>query len=148
MLPQKRRSPVLGFRVIRLPTIWMEELDQDRAQFQFLKSSSYPYWMLSIFSIFRSPWVSEKDDEPYNAPLSVHDFVKNGDDVMVVDNGAFCDICFLTLKLTTSTYGDRNHMSAAICRTTFFEISLSTEPDYEGLISFHCTDSCYKICSY
>merc|ERR1712207_57149 len=51
--------------------------------------------------------------EPYNATLSVHQLVENADEVMVIDNEALYDICFRTLKLTTPTYGDLNHLVSA-----------------------------------
>merc|ERR1712084_11010 len=57
--------------------------------------------------------------EPYNATLSVHQLVENADDVMCIDNEALYDICFRTLKLTTPTYGDLNHLvSAALSGVT------------------------------
>jgi len=43
----------------------------------------------------------------------VHQLVENADVVQVVDNEALYDICFRTLKLTTPTYGDLNHLIAA-----------------------------------
>merc|ERR1712072_1502611 len=52
--------------------------------------------------------------EPYNATLSVHQLVENADEVMVLDNEALYDICFRTLKLTTPTYGDLNHLVSAV----------------------------------
>jgi len=39
--------------------------------------------------------------------------VENADEVMVIDNEALYDICFRTLKLTTPTYGDLNHLVSA-----------------------------------
>ena len=39
--------------------------------------------------------------------------VENADEVMVLDNEALYDICFRTLKLTTPTYGDLNHLVSA-----------------------------------
>ena len=36
--------------------------------------------------------------------------VENTDGVFVIDNEALYDICFRTLKLTTPTYGDLNHL--------------------------------------
>jgi len=51
--------------------------------------------------------------EPYNATLSIHQLVENADEVMVIDNEALYDICFRTLKLTTPTYGDLNHLVSA-----------------------------------
>merc|ERR1712099_232759 len=59
----------------------------------------YPDRVMSTYSIIPSPKVSDTVVEPYNATLY--------------------DICFRTLKLTTPTYGDLNHLvSAAICGTT------------------------------
>ena len=63
--------------------------------------------------------------EPYNATLSVHQvkelkpqhkfilccqLVENSDESFCIDNEALYDICFRTLKLTTPTYGDLNHL--------------------------------------
>jgi tubulin beta len=39
--------------------------------------------------------------------------VENADEVQVIDNEALYDICFRTLKLTTPTYGDLNHLVSA-----------------------------------
>merc|ERR1712130_1049972 len=64
-------------------------------------------------SVFPSPKVSDTVVEPYNATLSVHQLVENADEVMVIDNEALYDICFRTLKLTTPTYGDLNHLVSA-----------------------------------
>ena len=48
--------------------------------------------------------------EPYNATLSVHQLVENTDETFCIDNEALYDICFRTLKLTSPTYGDLNHL--------------------------------------
>merc|ERR1712022_49631 len=70
-------------------------------------------------SIIPSPKVSDTVVEPYNATLSVHQLVENADQCFALDNEALYDICFRTLKLTTPTYGDLNHLvSAAIAGTT------------------------------
>jgi len=75
--------------------------------------------MMMTFSVFPSPKVSDTVVEPYNATLSVHQLVENSDEVMVIDNEALYDICFRTLKLTTPTYGDLNHLvSVAMSGTT------------------------------
>jgi len=68
---------------------------------------------METFSVFPSPKVSDTVVEPYNATLSVHQLVENGDEVQVIDNEALYDICFRTLKLTTPTYGDLNHLVSA-----------------------------------
>jgi len=68
---------------------------------------------MCTFSVFPSPKVSDTVVEPYNATLSIHQLVENADEVMVIDNEALYDICFRTLKLTTPTYGDLNHLVSA-----------------------------------
>jgi len=70
----------------------------------------YPDRMMCTFSVMPSPKVSDTVVEPYNATLSVHQLVENSDEVMCIDNEALYDICFRTLKLTTPTYGDLNHL--------------------------------------
>merc|ERR1712232_822375 len=79
----------------------------------------YPDRIMCTFSIIPSPKVSDTVVEPYNAVLSFHQLVENADQVMMMDNEALYDICFRTLKLTTPTYGDLNHLvSAAMSATT------------------------------
>merc|ERR1711998_606423 len=73
----------------------------------------YPDRVMLTFSVVPSPKVSDTVVEPYNATLSVHQLVENADEVMVLDNEALYDICFRTLKLTTPTFGDLNHLVAA-----------------------------------
>jgi tubulin beta len=70
----------------------------------------FPDRMMTTFSVFPSPKVSDTVVEPYNATLSIHQLIENGDEVMVIDNEALYDICFRTLKLPTPTYGDLNHL--------------------------------------
>merc|ERR1711920_672394 len=79
----------------------------------------YPDRIMETFSIIPSPKVSDTVVEPYNAVLSFHQLVENADEVMMMDNEALYDICFRTLKLTTPTYGDLNHLvSAAMSAVT------------------------------
>merc|ERR1712151_1304463 len=79
----------------------------------------YPDRIMETYSVMPSPKVSDTVVEPYNATLSVHQLVENADDVMCIDNEALYDICFRTLKLTTPTYGDLNHLvSAALSGVT------------------------------
>merc|ERR1712130_226673 len=79
----------------------------------------YPDRQMMTFSVMPSPKVSDTVVEPYNATLSVHQLVENADEVMCIDNEALYDICFRTLKLTTPTYGDLNHLvSAALSGVT------------------------------
>ncbi|XP_043856793.1 tubulin beta-2A chain-like [Dromiciops gliroides] len=44
---------------------------------------------------------------------SVHQLVENTDETYSINNEALYDICFRTLKLTTPTYGDLNHLVSA-----------------------------------
>merc|ERR1711941_58533 len=73
----------------------------------------YPDRIMETFSIIPSPKVSDTVVEPYNAVLSFHQLVENADECMLLDNEALYDICFRTLKLTTPTYGDLNHLVSA-----------------------------------
>ena len=63
--------------------------------------------------VIPSPKVSDTVVEPYNAVLSFHQLVENTDVCFLMDNEALYDICFRTLKLTTPTYGDLNHLVSA-----------------------------------
>lgn len=73
----------------------------------------YPDRIMMTFSIVPSPKVSDTVVEPYNATLSVHQLVENTDECFCIDNEALYDICYRTLKLTTPTYGDLNHLVSA-----------------------------------
>uniref|UniRef100_A0A804LJ04 Tubulin beta chain n=1 Tax=Zea mays TaxID=4577 RepID=A0A804LJ04_MAIZE len=73
----------------------------------------YPDRMMLTFSVFPSPEVSDTVVEPYNTTMSVHRLVENADECMVLDNEALYDICFRTLKLTTPSFGDLNHLISA-----------------------------------
>merc|ERR1711939_492628 len=70
--------------------------------------------MMLTYSVFPSPKVSDTVVEPYNCVLSVHQLVENSDESLLIDNEALYDICFRTLKLTTPTFGDLNHLVAAV----------------------------------
>ncbi|KAJ3037121.1 Tubulin beta-4B chain [Rhizophlyctis rosea] len=74
----------------------------------------YPDRMMCTFSVVPSPKVSDTVVEPYNATLSVHQLVENSDETFCIDTEALYDICFRTLKLTTPTYGDLNHLVSAV----------------------------------
>ena len=73
-----------------------------------------PLCAAQTFSVVPSPKVSDTVVEPYNATLSVHQLVENADECMILDNEALYDICFRTLKLTTPTFGDLNHLISAV----------------------------------
>ncbi|KAJ8260297.1 hypothetical protein GJAV_G00179350 [Gymnothorax javanicus] len=70
----------------------------------------YPDRIMNTFSIMPSPKVSDTVVEPYNATLSIHELIESTDETFCIDNEALYDICFRTLKLTTPTYGDLNHL--------------------------------------
>ncbi|CAH0602412.1 unnamed protein product [Chrysodeixis includens] len=70
----------------------------------------FPDRIMSTFSVVPSPKVSEVVLEPYNATLSVHQLVENTDMSFCIDNEALYNICFRTLRLTSPSYGDLNHL--------------------------------------
>nr|ACO14563.1 Tubulin beta-1 chain [Caligus clemensi] len=70
----------------------------------------YPDRIMNTYSVIPSPKVSDTVVEPYNATLSVHQLVENTDETFCIDNEALYDICFRTLKLSSPTYGDLNHL--------------------------------------
>eukprot|EP00158_Paraphelidium_tribonemae_P007425 Partr_v1_DN28237_c2_g1_i2_m75844 putative Tubulin is the major constituent of microtubules. It binds two moles of GTP, one at an exchangeable site on the beta chain and one at a non-exchangeable site on the alpha chain (By similarity) len=74
----------------------------------------YPDRMMCTFSVVPSPKVSDTVVEPYNAVLSVHQLVENSDETFCIDNEALYDICLRTLKLSSPTYGDLNHLICAV----------------------------------
>ena len=74
----------------------------------------YPDRIMVTFSVMPSPKVSDTVVEPYNATLSVHQLLENTDETFCIDNEALYDICFRSLKLTTPSYGDLNHL---VCMT-------------------------------
>jgi tubulin beta len=71
---------------------------------------AYPDRITCTYSVYPSPKVSDTVVEPYNAVLSFHQLVENADECFLLDNEALYDICFRTLKLTSPTYGDLNHL--------------------------------------
>merc|ERR1719495_2837903 len=73
----------------------------------------FPDRIMNTYSVASSTKVSDTVVEPYNATLSVHQLVENTDETYCIDNEALYDICFRTLKLTTPTYGDLNHLVSA-----------------------------------
>ena len=70
----------------------------------------YPDRIMNTFSVMPSPKVSDTVVEPYNAVLALHQLVLNSDACFCIDNEALYDICFRTLRLSTPTYGDLNHL--------------------------------------
>ncbi|PAA47064.1 hypothetical protein BOX15_Mlig021256g3 [Macrostomum lignano] len=79
----------------------------------------YPDRIIMSFSVVPSPKVSDTVVEPYNCMLSLHQLVENTDETFCIDNEALYYICFHTLKLSSPSYADLNHLvSAAMSGTT------------------------------
>jgi len=79
----------------------------------------YPDRIMSTYSVFPSPKVSDVVVEPYNALLSIHQLIENVDEVSVIDNEALYDICFTTLKMSAPKFPDLNGLLAtAMAGTT------------------------------
>ena len=73
----------------------------------------YPDRMIATMSVFPSPKVSDTVVEPYNTMLALQALSDHADETFVIDNEALYDICFKTLKLSTPTYADLNHLISA-----------------------------------
>ena len=87
--------------------------------------------MMNTFSVLPSPKVSDVVVEAYNATLSVHQLLENTDETFCIDNEALYDICFRTLKLTTPSYGDLNHLVSATMS------GITTCLRFPGMLAFH-----------
>ncbi|KAK6636871.1 hypothetical protein RUM43_010535 [Polyplax serrata] len=85
----------------------------------------YPDRIMNSFSVVPSPKVSDTVVEPYNATLSVHQLVENTDETFCIDNEALYDICFRTLKLSSPTYGDLNHLVSVSVKLATVTYSIS-----------------------
>ena len=81
------------------------------------------------------PKVSDTVVEPYNATLSVHQLVENTDETFCIDNEALYDICFRTLKLTSPTYGDLNHLVSV----SITILILKVKPNFSSKHIFSCS---------
>merc|ERR1712112_517345 len=73
----------------------------------------YPDRIMCSYSVVPSPKVSDTVVEPYNCTLAIHLLVENTDETYIIDNEALYDICFHTLRLSTPTNGDLNHLVSA-----------------------------------
>ena len=74
----------------------------------------FPDRMIATFSVMPSPKVSDTIVEPYNTTLSIYQLVKNSDKTFCIDNKALYDICIRTLKLSSLSYGDLNHLISEV----------------------------------
>jgi tubulin beta len=69
---------------------------------------------MNTYSVIPSPKVSDTVVDPYNSTLSVHQLVKNTDETFCIHNEAVFYICLRTLKLSTPTYRDLNHLISLV----------------------------------
>eukprot|EP01084_Bolivina_argentea_P237771 399511_1 len=69
---------------------------------------NYPDRIISTFSVYPSPKVSDVVVEPYNAMLSIHQLLENSDATNVIDNEALFSISHNVLKQKEPKYCDLN----------------------------------------
>jgi tubulin beta len=74
----------------------------------------FPDRMVATFSILPSPKVSETVVEPYNAMLSMHQLVDNGDLTVCIDNEALYDISVNILKNPSPSFENLNELIARV----------------------------------
>ena len=111
------------------------------------KVSDTGWSLVALIDLFTSRFPSVI--EPYNCVLSAHQLLENSDETFCIDNEALYDICFRTLKLTTPTFGDLNHLAVtALCGATtclrfpgsFFSLA-TRSPFSTDLRSIECRPS-------
>merc|ERR1712110_833682 len=73
----------------------------------------YPDRIMSTYSVFPSPKVSDVVVEPYNSMLSIHQLIENADEVSVLDNEALYDVCFHLLHDELGVFADFSHVNGA-----------------------------------
>ena len=101
----------------------------------------YPDRIMNTFSVIPSPKVSDTVVEPYNATLSVHQLVENTDETFCIDNEALYDICFRTLKLTSPTYGDLNHLVSVSIRLILSKV----KPNFPFILLEHLNSTYIRV---
>merc|ERR1712073_34074 len=75
---------------------------------------AYPDRILTTFSVYPSPKVSDTVVEPYNAVLSSHQLLENSDETFIVDNEALYNIMHNVLKKNTVEYKVLNKLIAKV----------------------------------
>ncbi|KAI8846628.1 Tubulin/FtsZ, GTPase domain-containing protein [Chytridium lagenaria] len=73
----------------------------------------YPDRMMCTFSVVPSPRCLTLSSSPTTPPSLSTSLLRTLTRPFCIDNEALYDICFRTLKLTTPTYGDLNHLVSA-----------------------------------
>merc|ERR1711937_889598 len=76
---------------------------------------AYPDRILTTFSVYPSPKVSDTVVEPYNAVLSSHQLLENSDETFIIDNEALYNINYNILKNNPPTYEELNSLIAQSC---------------------------------
>eukprot|EP00261_Vitis_vinifera_P032937 XP_019074180.1 PREDICTED: tubulin beta-1 chain-like [Vitis vinifera] len=135
----RKRRIVTVFKVSKCATHLVEVLVLGIGTLLISKiKKEYPDRMMLAFSVFPSPKVSDTVVEPYNAALSIHQFVENADECMVLDDKSLCDICFIILKLTTPSFGDLNHLISATLSgvTSCLRFSGQLHSDLQKLVQY------------
>jgi len=75
---------------------------------------AYPDRILTTFSVYPSPKVSDTVVEPYNAVLSSHQLLENADETFIIDNEALYNISHNVLKQNAPTYADLNYLISCV----------------------------------
>jgi len=74
----------------------------------------YPDRILTSFSVYPSPRVSDTVVEPYNATLSTHQLLENADETFIIDNEALYNISQNVLKQSEPAYNDLNFLISCV----------------------------------
>lgn len=105
----------------------------------------YPDRIICSFSVMPSPKVSDTVVEPYNATVSVQHLVDYTDETYLIDNEALYDIFQRTLKITTPSYEDMNHLiSAAMSGITTCFRSAYVHEIYSSVANWSIQQDCYQ----
>jgi len=75
---------------------------------------TYPDSILTTFSVYPSPRVSETVVEPYNAVLSSDKLIENADETFVIDNEALYNIAHNVLKMYKPDYDNLNYLVSCV----------------------------------
>jgi len=74
----------------------------------------YPDRILSTFSVYPSPRVSDTVVEPYNATLSSHQLIENSCETFIIDNEALYNISHNVLKIHAPSYAELNYLVSCV----------------------------------
>jgi len=75
---------------------------------------AYPDRILTTFSVYPSPKVSDTVVEPYNAVLSSHQLLENSDETFIIDNEALYNIAHNVLKMDAPNYANLNYLVSCV----------------------------------